>query len=57
VGANYYLGGMDLRLSGSYDTYDAAGQQLDAAPLPESLQSARLDFTGLEMILGLKVEL
>jgi hypothetical protein len=57
VGINYYLGGAALKLSGSYDAFDAGGQVLDDEPLSADLQSARLDYTGLEIILGIEVEL
>jgi hypothetical protein len=57
AGANYYLGGGKLRLSGSYDAYGASGQLADDASLPANLQTARLDYTGLEIILGVEIEL
>jgi hypothetical protein len=56
-GANYYLGGGALKLSGSYDGYDAGGLVDGDEPLPPKLQNARLDFSGLEIILGVEVEL
>ena len=57
LGANYYLGGGDLKLSGSYDAYNAGAQVLDDEPLPITLQDARLDYTGLEILLGVELEL
>ena len=59
VGANYYLGGGDLNLSGSYDAFDqdAVLPPLDNEPLPSSLRNARLDFSGLEIILGVEIAL
>jgi hypothetical protein len=57
AGANYYLGGGDLKLSGSYDAYNAGGRVLDDGPLPATLQNARLDYSGLEIILGVEIEL
>ena len=59
VGANYYIGGADLKLSGSYDAYDeeSPGTPLDNEPLPDTLKNARLDFTGLEIVLGVDVKL
>ena len=57
AGANYYLGGGDLKISGTYDAYDAGVQGLDNEPLPTSLQNAHLDYTGLEIILGVEIKL
>ena len=60
VGALYYLGGAELRLSGSYDAYDAdlgAGGYVENAPLPETLEGARLDFSGLELQVGFSLQL
>jgi hypothetical protein len=57
VGANYYLGGGDLNMSGSYDAYDAGIQVLDNEPLPINLQNARLDYSGLEIVLGVEIAL
>jgi hypothetical protein len=57
--ALYYLGGADLHLSGSYDAYDSAGAGtfVNAAPLPARLRSARLDFSGLELQIGVSFRL
>jgi hypothetical protein len=58
VGANYYLGGGKLMLSGTYDGYeDGTGLTADDASLPASLQNASLDYSGLEIILGVEIEL
>jgi hypothetical protein len=58
LGANYYLGGGALKLSGSYDAYDDGGAGYVAGlDLPSNLQNARIDFTGLEIILGVELEL
>jgi len=58
LGAKYYLGGSPLRLSGSYDAYDddLLGY-VTGADLPPELQSARLDYSGVEIILGVELEL
>jgi hypothetical protein len=56
-GANYYLGGGDLKLSGSYDGYDDGVGYDIGLDLPATLQNARLDYTGLEIILGVELEL
>jgi len=57
AGANYYLGGGDLNLSGNFDGYvDGAGEAV-GLDLPASLENARLDFTGLEIILGVEIKL
>jgi hypothetical protein len=59
VGANYYIGGADLKLSGSYDAYDEDSvlPPLNNEPLPDILKNARLDFTGLEILVGVDVRL
>jgi hypothetical protein len=58
LGANYYLGGGDLGLSGSYDGYDAGLGTYDSGQtLPANLRDARLDYSGLEIILGVDIEL
>jgi hypothetical protein len=56
LGANYYLGGGELKLSGSYDGYEDGVGYDTAADLPAILRTARLDYTGLEIILGLDIE-
>jgi hypothetical protein len=58
VGANYYLGGGDLKLSGNYDAYDKDDflPTLTNQPLSATLQDARLDYSGLEIILGVEIE-
>ena len=57
AGANYYVGGSRLKLSGSY-VDAAAGQEPDTfTDLPVELQDAFLDFTGLEIILGAEIRL
>ena len=59
AGANYYLGGGKLKLSGSYDMYDKDDilATLTNQPLSATLQNARLDYSGLEIILGVEIEL
>jgi hypothetical protein len=58
AGANYYLGGGKLKLSGSYDGYNDSPLSVDPdLDLPANLQTARLDYTGLEIILGLDIKL
>ena len=60
LGALYYLGGAELELSGSYAAYDAdlgAGGYVDEAPLPAVLRGARLDFSGLELQIGVSFQL
>jgi len=59
AGANYYLGGGDLKISGTYDAFDedAVLPLLDNEPLPNSLQNAHLDYSGLEIILGVEIKL
>jgi hypothetical protein len=58
AGANYYIGGSELKLSGSYDAYDSGGGvYLPDQVLPADLQGASLDFTGLEIILGVEIRL
>jgi hypothetical protein len=59
VGANYYIGGADLKLSGSYDAYDEDSglSTLNDEPLPDILKNARLDITGLEILIGVDVRL
>ena len=57
VGANYYLGGGDLKLSGDYVGYQDFGVYDTAQSLPTDLQDARLDYSGLEIILGVEIEL
>lgn len=57
VGANYYLGGGDLELSGDYVGYDDAVGYDTGQGLPATLQDARLDYSGLEIILGVELEL
>ena len=52
LGAQYYLGGSPLGLTG---TYRADGNASDLA-LPQDLSNARLDFTGIEVILGVSYE-
>jgi hypothetical protein len=59
AGANYYLGGGDLKLSGTYYGYDD-GPPVSVDPnedLPATLQNARLDYSGLEIVLGLEIQL
>jgi hypothetical protein len=56
AGANYYLGGGDLKLSGTFNGYDGANYDTDQG-LPANLQTARLDYSGLEIILGVEIEL
>ena len=57
AGANYYIGGAKLDMSGSYDAYDDETGSYDAGrSLPANLQDARLDFTGLEIILGVDIQ-
>jgi hypothetical protein len=56
AGANYYIGGAKLNLSGSYYAYDEGGTPLNNAPLPANLRDARLDFTGLEILLGVDIQ-
>ncbi len=58
LGANYYLGAAELKLSGTYDGYDG----LSATPTKENindhpLSKAQLDYSGLEFIVGLDVRL
>jgi len=57
VGANYYLGGGKLKLSGEYDGYDDVGGYDTGQALPATLQNARLDYSGLEIILGVEIKL
>ncbi|UCF96481.1 MAG: hypothetical protein JSV89_15045 [Spirochaetaceae bacterium] len=57
VGANYYLGGGNLELSGSYDAYDDGSGWVTGQDIPAILKTARLDFSGLEIILGVELEL
>ena len=57
VGANYYLGGGDLELSGDYDGYEDPGVYDTGQSLPAPLQDARLDYSGLEIILGVEIKL
>jgi hypothetical protein len=57
VGANYYLGGGKLRLSGSYVAAEPLSSPVTIPDLPANLQKARLDYTGLEIILGVEIEL
>ena len=57
VGANYYLGGGELKLSGDYVGYEDVGIYDSGQSLPAALQEARLDYSGLEIILGLEIEL
>jgi len=57
AGANYYLGGGDLKLSGKFDGYVAGAGDALGLELPSALENARLDFTGLEIILGVEIEL
>jgi hypothetical protein len=56
VGANYYLGGGALKLSGSYVAAEAASTPVTIANLPAPLQNSRIDYTGLELILGVELE-
>lgn len=59
LGALYYLGGADLKLAGTYDAYDADegyGARL-GQPLPAALRGARIDFTGLEILIGLSMRI
>ena len=57
VGANYYLGGGDLKLSGSYVAAEGASTPVTIPDLPANLQNAYLDYTGLEIVLGIEIEL
>lgn len=57
LGANYYLGGSDLELTGSYEAAEAGQPPVTVPALPPILSSARLDYSGWEIILGLEVEL
>ena len=57
VGANYYLGGGDLELSGDYDGYEDGVGYDTGQSLPAILQDARLDYSGLEIILGVEIKL
>jgi hypothetical protein len=57
AGANYYLGGGDLKLSGDYDGYEDGVGYDPGKGLPAGLQDARLDYSGLELILGVEIEL
>jgi hypothetical protein len=57
AGANYYIGGGKLELSGSYDGYYDGAGDVTGLPVPAGLQNARLDFTGLEIILGVEIQL
>ncbi len=52
LGALYYLGKAKMDFSGTYDT---AGTQ--DVPLPAEISEARLDFSGLELILGVSYKL
>jgi hypothetical protein len=56
AGANYYLGGGDLKLSGDFNGSDGSSYFAGQA-LPANLQNARLDYSGLEIILGVELEL
>jgi len=57
AGANYYLGGGELKLSGSYVAAESLSNPVTIPDLPANLQNARLDYTGLEIILGVEIEL
>jgi hypothetical protein len=57
VGANYYIGGGDLKLSGSYVAAEAGSSPVNVSDLPDILKNARLDFTGLEIVFGIEVKL
>jgi hypothetical protein len=57
VGANYYLGGGALKLSGSYVAAEPLTAPVTIPNLPANLQNARLDYSGLEIILGVEIEL
>jgi hypothetical protein len=57
LGSNYYLGGGALNLLGSYDGYNDGAAADSGRDLPGVLQNARLDYTGLEIILGIELEL
>jgi hypothetical protein len=57
AGANYYLGGGDLKLSGGYVAAEADSTPVTIPDLPANLQNAYLDYTGLEIILGIEIEL
>jgi hypothetical protein len=58
LGANYYVGGSHLKMGGSYDAYDDDTSTYDSGlSLPAALQTARLDFSGLEITLGAEIEL
>jgi hypothetical protein len=57
LGALYYLGGAPLKLSGSFDAYNTGGQAADDASLPSVLQGARLDYSGLELLVGVSFQL
>ena len=49
IGGNYFIGGSDLDLTGSYIGADSAGVQTVQVDYPES----KLDFTGFEISLGI----
>jgi hypothetical protein len=57
LGALYYLGGAPLKLSGTFDAYDSGGLAADDASLPSLLQGARLDYSGLELLVGVSFQL
>ncbi len=53
IGAYYYMGSSPLALDGSYRADGSA----TAHPVPSYLAGASLDFTGLELIIGVTYEL
>ena len=57
LGGLYYLGGADLKLSGSYDAYHAGGGEEAGQLLPVELRGARLDYSGLELLIGVSFQL
>jgi hypothetical protein len=59
VGAQYYIGGARLGLTGSYDAWDAdlVLPELTGGPLPKELREARIDLNGLELLLGVSLRL
>ncbi|MBN2553370.1 MAG: hypothetical protein JXB06_11410 [Spirochaetales bacterium] len=57
AGANYYVGGSKLELSGSYAAAVAGQPPVTVTDLPAELQDASLDFSGLEIILGAEIRL
>jgi hypothetical protein len=57
LGANYYLGAAELKLSGTYDGYTGAGGSTTENISGHPLGKAQLDYSGLEFIVGLDVRL